>query len=93
VEKSKPKAWLPGAARSGWALAALLLSLALHGGLLSLFDSASPKRWLVASPGLESALASCRALPAREAHLRCALEVVAAARPASAPRLALAGLP
>jgi hypothetical protein len=94
VEHWKPKArWPGGAARPGWALAALLASLALHGGLLALFDEASPQRWLVASPGLESALASCRALPARDAHLRCAREVVAAARPESAPRLAAASLP
>lgn len=75
-------------AKPALALAAAVLSLALHAGLLALFDSAAPGRWLPASPVLDAALASCRAHAGRALRERCAHEVVAAARGASAVRLA-----
>lgn len=93
MEKSKHKRGPGWSLKPVLAVAAVAVSAALHAGVLVLFHEAAPSPWLRASRGLEAALASCRAQPARRDRQRCAQRVVAAAQGASASQLAAASQP
>lgn len=68
----------PGGAppRTAAAVAAVAVTVLLHGTTLGLFHRASADPWLLASPALERQLADCGAAAARQ----CRLAVVARAR-------------
>lgn len=57
--------------------AASVVSVGVIAGVLTLFDSAGPTRWLRATPHANELLARCHELPERAARERCAQDVVA----------------
>lgn len=72
----------PGGAppRTAAAVAAVAVTVLLHGTTLGLFHRLSAGQWLLASPALERQLAGCGAAADAVAARQCRLAVVARAR-------------